>query len=82
VCPLQDGLYWLDLAEGRLRLARLCFNGGYRLSSPAGCAGIPREARKSSTAIRRFALALMGEAPLAFGRPIAIETAMVRARKQ
>jgi uncharacterized protein (DUF736 family) len=43
-------------------------------------APIPRDARKSSIAIHRFAQALTGEAPFAFGRPIAIETAMVRAR--
>ena len=51
--PLQ----WQDLAEGRLRLERLCHNGWTRLSSPVGahparCAGpriavIPREATKS-----------------------------------
>tara|TARA_R110002124_G_scaffold79161_1_gene210681 strand:+ start:788 stop:1120 length:333 start_codon:yes stop_codon:yes gene_type:complete len=40
--PLQ----WADLAEGRLRLDRLCRNGAGQLSSPAGCAVIPRETRK------------------------------------
>jgi hypothetical protein len=41
--PLQ----WADLAEGRLRLDRLCRNGAERLSSPAGYAVIPRETTKS-----------------------------------
>lgn len=38
---------WPDLTEGRLRLDRLCGNGADRLSSPAGCAVIPRETTKS-----------------------------------
>ncbi|AWV22957.1 hypothetical protein RADP37_05559 [Roseomonas mucosa] len=41
--PLQ----WPDLAEGRLCLERLSHNGWPRLSSPAGCAVIPRETTKS-----------------------------------
>jgi len=77
--PLQ----WADLAEGRLRLDRLCGNGADRLSSPAGCAVIPRETTKSPGCHPplRFGLRA-GAASIASGLSIAIEAAMVRARNR
>ncbi len=59
-------LSWLELAEGRLRLDRLCRNGVRQLSSPAGppqttsrpgtpVPRIPREARKPPSAVLRCA---------------------------
>jgi uncharacterized protein (DUF736 family) len=75
--PLQ----WADLAEGRLRLDRLCGNGADRLSSPAGCAVIPRETRKSPGCHPPLRYGLRaGAASIASGLSIAIEAAMVRAR--
>ncbi|WP_264817776.1 hypothetical protein [Acidomonas methanolica] len=46
-----------DLPEDRLRLARLWRNGGPQLSSPAGCAVIPRGTRKFRAAVLRVASA-------------------------
>ncbi|CAP54333.1 hypothetical protein GDI0390 [Gluconacetobacter diazotrophicus PA1 5] len=46
-----------DLPEDRLRLARLRRNGGPQLSSPAGCAVIPRASTKLRAAVLRVALA-------------------------
>jgi len=46
-----------DLPEDRLRLARLWRNGGPELSSPAGCAAIPRASTKFRAAVLRFASA-------------------------
>jgi len=44
-----------DLPEDRLCLARLWRNGGPQLSSPAGCAVIPRETTKFRAAVLRVA---------------------------
>src|SRR5262249_49753388 len=68
---------WLDLAKGRLRLDRLCRNGGGETFFPRA-SPIPREARKSHR--RRPPLRFgpkMGAASIAFGLQIAIEAAMV-----
>jgi hypothetical protein len=71
------GLCWLDLAKGRLRLDRLCRNGGGETFFP-WASPIPREARKSH---RRHPLLRfgpkMGASSIAFGLQIAIEAAMV-----
>jgi len=45
----------VDLPEDRLRLARLWRNGVPQLSSPAGCAVIPRAATKFRAAVLRVA---------------------------
>ncbi|RUW73996.1 S26 family signal peptidase [Mesorhizobium sp. M4B.F.Ca.ET.143.01.1.1] len=56
-CGLFDWCFW---SEERLRLNRLLRNGAARLSSPAGCAVIPRGATKS----------LQRRPPLRFGPPV------------
>jgi hypothetical protein len=60
-----------------------CRNGGRRLLSPAGCAGIPRAANKSAP--RRPPLrsgSKPSAASIAPGLSIAIEAAMVAGSKQ
>jgi hypothetical protein len=68
---------WLDLAKGRLRLDRLCRNGGGETFFP-WASPIPRDPRKS---LRRHpplrSGPKMGAAAIAFGLQIAIEAAMV-----
>ena len=76
--PLQ----WADLAEGRLCLDRLWLNGAGPLSSPAGCAAIPRETKKVSRHHPPPCFGPAGEPSVASGLSIAIEAAMVRARTQ
>ncbi len=71
------GLRWLDLAKGRLRLDRLCRNGGGETFFP-WASPIPREPRKSH---RRHpplrSGPKTGASSIAFGLQIAIEAAMV-----
>ena len=72
------GLSWLDLAKARLRLDRLCRNGGRIDFLPLGFAHSSREPRKSHR--RRPPLRSGpkdGCSSIAFGLQIAIEAAMV-----
>jgi hypothetical protein len=73
---------WLDLAEGRLRLNRLCRNGGGATFFPWPPA-IPRGSQESSTtAILRCAPARRaGASSIASGLQIAIEAAVVAGSK-
>jgi uncharacterized protein (DUF736 family) len=77
------GLSWLDLAKGRLRLDRLCRNGGRIDFLPLGFAHSSREPRKSHR--RRPPLRSgpkTGASSIAFGLQIAIEAAMVAELEQ
>jgi uncharacterized protein (DUF736 family) len=73
---------WLDLAEGRLRLDRLCRNGGRQLFSaaPKGALCIARQNSRrppSSAPLRP----VPGASSIAFGLEIAIEAAVVAGSK-
>ncbi|WP_243697800.1 hypothetical protein [Acidomonas methanolica] len=70
-----------DLPEDRLRLARLWRNGVPQLSSPAGCAVIPRGARKLRSCRPPRCFGLPADAPpVVSGLTMAIEATVVAAR--